>query len=533
MIWAAGLVAASALAIALWHLQRPNPPRIAISFARFIPALPPAPSGRARIALTRPRDPLALLFLLLAAALTLWALLDADRLYRAAQPEHLGLRIVLDQSHSMTVPDGSATRYTRALQRIDEVRAAVEGSEAGTTCIEIIGVAAQIGPVLALGSGAPGLPPLPEGGEPALLMEAALRPEGACVLTHVLILTDQPPVAGAPEGRQLLWDQIGAPVGNAGISDLSLMSGAFGRSTSELRIEGVTSALAVPSGLMLETPGGPMALTVHPDPAVAGQWYALAPYAGPGLYQAQLAPSDGYGGDDRAEARLERPEAAAVDWRLTALPRPTGLIEGLPGDPLVIDAAGLTPQDMSRPLLITYPGFDAAPAPDRRIGPFREDHALFGALNFDALEAALPLAWPGPLPAGFAPVMTDATGGVLIARRALPFGLILPAPRPDLPEPARSLSLTLFFTGLSDLLTLPPQTQPLVWRDPSGTAISEAWRESRTGRPAGPPADLSRLTVTGGAQGALPVWPWALAAALAMALAERLLRLSHREGRVA
>ena len=406
MIWASAIVGASVLVIALWHMQRPKPPRIAISFVRFIPNLPPAPSGRARIALTRPSDPLALLCLLLAAALTLWALLDAERLYRAAQPDHLGLRIVLDQSHSMTVADGSLTRGTLAVQRIEEARAVVEGSGAGTTCIEITGVAAQIGPVLALGPSDPVLLPLPEGGEPALLMEAARRPDGACTLTHVLVLTDQPPVAGASEGRQLLWDQIGAPIGNVGIRDISLLSGAFGRSTSELRIEGATSGIEPPDDLTL---------TVYPDPAVEGDWYALAPYAGPGLYRALLAPGDGYGGDDQAEARLDRQDAVAVEWRMPALSRPSGLVEGTAGDPLVTDAAGLIPKDMSRPLLITYLGFATNSLGDRRIGPFREDEVLFGLLNFDALEAALPTAWPGPLPAGFTPVMTDSGGGVLIA----------------------------------------------------------------------------------------------------------------------
>lgn len=533
MIWAAAIVGASALAIVLWHMQRPKPPRIAISFVRFIPTLPPAPADRARIALTRPRDPLALLCMQIAAALAVWALLDAERLYRAARPDHLGLRIVLDQSHSMSIADGSLTRHARALQRIDEARAAVAGSEAGTTCIEITGVGAKIGPVQALGDGDPGLTPLPEGGEPALLMEAAIRPDGACTLTHVLVLTDQPPVAGAPHGRQLLWDQIGGPIGNAGIRDLSLVPGAFGRSTAELRIAGVTSGVAVPRDLTLETPGGSMTLTVRPDPSVEGEWYALAPYAGPGLYRAQLAPGDGYGGDDQAEARLDRAEAVAVEWRTVTLALPAGLIEGTEGDPLVTDASRLTVLDLSRPLLITYPGFDLPSPGDHRIGPFREDEVLFGALNFDALEAALPSAWPGPLPAGFAPVMTDSTGGVLIARRALPFGLMLPAPGADLPEPARSLSLTLFFSALSDLLSLPPQSQTLIWRDTSGEAIAEAWRESRTGRPAGAGADLSRLTVTGEVDGTLPVWPWALSGALLTVLAERLLRLSRREERVA
>lgn len=538
MIWAAVLAGIAASAVTLWHMQRPRPPRIAISFSRFVPPLPAATSGKTRLALTVPRDLPTLFCLVLAALCAIWALLDADRLYRAQQPDHLGLRIVFDRSGSMAVADGPVSRFDSAMARLDLARQMVDGAGADGTCLEAVGVAGQIGPILAIGAGTPfpeaDLAPMREGAEPALLLEAAALPAGDCALTHVLVLTDQPAVAGGLTERILLWDQVGAPVANAGIRSLSLLSGAFGQGAAELRVVGIASGGDVPAGLLLDGPAGALRLTVHGDPDVEGRWYAKGPYSGPGSYQARLTDGGGYDGDDLVVARIDRPAQIAVDWRLAGLSRPTVLTAGAEAAPLVTTADLLRPQDLSRPLLIAYPGFDgAAPRSGRQIGRFIEDDILFGALNFDAFEAALPTPWTGPLPPGFAPVMTDGSNAVLVARRERPFGLILPAPRLDLPETARNLSLTLFFAGLADLLALPPASQSLSWKDRSGADVVEAWRESRTDRALGTPADLAALTTTGTAQADLPIWPWAIAAALALVLAERLLRVARRHERLA
>ena len=88
---------------------------MSVSFARFVPQLPMAPS-RARFALTWPRDGWALACLLVAAALAIWALLDGRREYQSSRPRHLGLRVVLDLSASMGVQDAGATRLAQLYQ---------------------------------------------------------------------------------------------------------------------------------------------------------------------------------------------------------------------------------------------------------------------------------------------------------------------------------------------------------------------------------------------------------------------------------
>ncbi|PKQ10936.1 MAG: hypothetical protein CVT70_16870 [Alphaproteobacteria bacterium HGW-Alphaproteobacteria-1] len=530
MIWAAAVLAISALLMLLWHMQKPRPRRIAISFARFVPPLPQAPAGWSRIALTRPRDLSALLCLLAAVGFGLWALLDAGRNYRAALPDHLGLRVVFDRSGSMAVADGGESRQTRALKQVEAARLVLANAGVGSLCIEMLGVGAAIGPALPLALTGPlpadDMAPLSEGAEPARLLEAARRPANGCALTHVLVITDLPPQPADLGGPLLLWDQIGAAVGNNGLRALALRPSAFGQTTPEIRLEGVNSGRDAPPALVLTGPAGPQNAVIYPDPEAEGRWYAIAVYNGAGEYTARLPAGDGYPGDDRISTRLDMPLALAVDWQLGTLPRPASLAAGGAADPLVTELAQLAPQDLARPLMLTYPGFDSKGA--ARIGPFRESLALLSALNFDALEVALPAPYPAPLPPGFVPMMTDDQGGVLIAQRADPPGLILPAPRLDLPEPQRSLSLTLFFSGLADLIVTPPRAQAIRWIGPDEAPIPDAWRESLTGRPAGAPADLAVLAGSSATPQQLPFWPWAVLAALAALLAEKLLRLARR-----
>lgn len=537
MVWTLLVALSAALAVTAWHMQRPRPRRVAISFARFVPELPSATQNRLRLSLSRPRDLLPLVFLLLALGLGAWALIDGDRNSRATLPQHLGLRLVVDRSHSMGVADGDATRSARALARVEEARALLLASGAPSRCLEFVGVGAVPGAVepmpVTRGIQHALLAPLPEGAEPAALIAAALSPATDCALTHVLVVTDQPPQSfGGAEGPRVIWDQVGAPVANAGIRSLALQPGAMGQTLPVLHIDGVYSGQDLPASLRLEGPGGVQDLPVYPSADVEGRWYARAPYAGPGLHVAQLQGGGAYAGDDHVRTQIIAPVQLAVDWQLDGLARPAVFAPGGAGDLRVVahndTAAPLASAE--EPILLGYSGFGAA-ADGRRIGPFREDPVLFGALNFDALEIALPSAFPGALPAGFAPVLTDDQGGVLVARRRDPPGILVPVPRPDLAEPARSLSLTLFFSALADLASLSPQPLDTQWLGGSGVEISEAWRESHLARPLAEPVALSALTVAGTAQQDQPVWPWFVLAAIVSVLGERLLRLIRSFGK--
>lgn len=536
---AAAIAGLAGLAVLLWHMRRPRPPLMAVSFVRFVPALPPAPPRAARLALVRPRDPVPLACLLAAAALAIWALSDADRDAAAARPDHIGLRVVLDVSQSMTVAAGQGTRFDLALGRLDAARAVLRAARADSLCVEILRVGAAVGGALAVAApgAAPGAlpdaavaPPLAEGGDPARLAQAALAGQGECPLTHALILTDLAPVALPDSPWPVLWDQVGEPVGNAGIRSVALTQGAFGAGAAELRIEGVASGQPAPATIGIAGPAGAADAPVHPLPEAEGRWYALVSYGGAGTYDIRLREADGYAGDDRVQARIAAPPQVAVDWRLDALARPDALAAGSDGDLLVAPLGALADAGGTRPALLVHDGFGAAPQP-ARIGAFLDDPALLGAVNLDALERAMPRPIPGGLPAGFRTVLADEAGNPVIARRAATAGqgaaLIVPAPAPGLPEPQRSLSLTLFFSALADLAALPARQQDVEWLAPDGRAVPEAWRESLTGRPAGRPADLALIGAAAPAADRVPVWPWYLLAALAAVLAERAIRAAR------
>lgn len=514
-------------------MRRPLPRRMAISFVRFVPALPPAQPRAARLSLVRPRDPVTLSCLLAAAALAVWALLDATRDHAAARPGHVGLRVVLDVSHSMTVGAGSRPRFEIALDRLDAARAVLREAGAHSTCIEIVRVAsvadaAHAVPLTGDLPDASVAPPLAEGGDPARLVEAAVAEQGQCPLTQVLILTDLGP-SPVPDTASwpVLWDQVGDPVGNAGLRMVSLTRTAFGTTAPELRIEGINSDAPVPRVVVIDGPGGRIEAPAYPMPEAAGRWYALAPYGGAGVHDVRLVAGDGYSGDDWLQARIEAPPQVAVDWRIGDLPRPAALAAGGDGDLLVARLGDPAAASGLRPALLVHDGFGGQSGTGQ-IGVFVDDPALLGSLSFDALELAMPAPIPGALPDGFQPVMTDTGGLSIIARRPAGSGqsaaIIVPAPAPAAPEPQRSLSLTLFFSALADLAAMPAREEQVLWLAPDSTEVPGAWRESLTGRPAGAPADLALLVVAAPASERTAVWPWYLLAALAAILAERSIR---------
>ena len=188
---------------------------------------------------------------------------------------------------------------------------------------------------------------------------------------------------------------------------------------------------------------------------------------------------------------------------------------------------------MGRGGLATYPGWVNG-GRARRIGAFVEDAALLGVLNLDVFESAAPRPFPGALPAGFQPVLTDSTGAVFVARRASPPGILVPAPELGQGDAVAALSLSLFFAALSDLTANGHMQPDLHWTDATGVEVSEAWKESDTARVLGTAPDLS-LAPRARAGVPSPLWPWLVQLALLLLVAERgvvLGGLIRRAGRV-
>lgn len=514
----AGLVA--------WHMQRPDPERRILSFARFLPDPPPAAPEAPRFALRLPWSSAGFWLRLLSAGLLVAALVfpwaEGLRLPGSAQ---VGLRVVLDVSASMRVASGEGTRLDKALTEVAALQArAREAAAGGAYCDELIAVGGAARAALSPIPDRPALQPEAMGADPARLVEAARLAPGACLPTQVVILTDQPAPMQLPtlDGPALDWLQVGVPAANLGLRTAIWRGPDLLGGPARLLIEVLASGpVEGPVEVMLSGPGGSQTLTLDQARDRDDLWRAEVISPQPGDWSARLSQGGAFTGDDRLDFTLPQALRPGVDWRLAA-PRPAALVQD--GAGLLVAPLGADPTD--RPALLTYPGWDRPGAPT--IGAFLDDPLVAEAMNLDLLEAHLPAGYTGPLPPGFQPVLSDAKGGVILARRADPPGLILPEPLAGRGDEAATLSQILFFSGLAELIIPAHQTPRQAWIDADGAEIPLADRESDTGRALALRVEPDFAPAPPSSSAADPLWPDIALAVLGLLLAERLLVLWRR-----
>ena len=528
---AAALALVAGLGALAWYLQRPAPRDLRLSFARLMPDPPKAPQPVPRLALALPVRSLPFWLHLLAVVLALAAIWADLRLRLAVPDPQIGLRIVLDVSHGMGTGAGGASRLDLAkVAARDEASAARAAAGTAPYCDEVILAGRSLRrATLAEMDGAE---VLAEGADALVLLEAARQEAAGCAITHVTVLSDlpAPTAAWADDAPTLRWVQVGDPVPNAAVTAARLVPPRLDGTPAALIVTVDTfGAMDVPV-LVVNGPGGEVRPALDPSLDRPGRFFGqVVPGAG-GAHVARLEEGGTYGGDDRLVFGLTAPDAIVLDWRLPGVPLPRGVRPSGLGGLSVVPLAELASVSSGAAVLAVYSGWAGTKARD--IGAFTEDEALLGAINLDVLERRMPAPISGPLPPGFVPVLTDAAGGVVLARRADPPGLIVPAPVRDADPDVTALSLTLFYSALQDLSGGGEVPLDLRWQTASGQTVAEAWKESDTARPlapAPPPADYTARIAETAAQ---PVWPLLLLAALAAMLAERLWSLRRRRGDV-
>lgn len=518
------LASAAGVGLVAWHMQRRAPQPIKLSFARLLPEPPVSETAERRFALTVPLGSAAFWLRMLALLAALGALMIDMNRRGAVGGQGIGLRIVLDVTHSMGLAENGVTRLdiARDLAQAALVHASV--GQAVCTELVLVGASAGVpGPVSALSDVAV----QPEGGAVSALVAAALGPVADCPLTHVLVLTDarRPALDWALDGPVLLWHQIGEPAPNTGLRSVSFTPPSLGAGRARIGVT-VAGFGDVPQPVLwLEGPGGRIPVSVQPSTGRDQVWLGEAAPNGAGRYVAVLDTGGAYGGDDRLAFEVPEVDGLALDWRLAGLSAPRGVRDAGGHDLLVADLAGLAPADLARPLLAIYPGWPNG-GQSSHIGAFVQDTALLAALNLDAFERAAPRPLTAPLPPGFNPVLTDDTGAVYIARRVTPPGLIVPAPLRDGGE-GEALSLTLFFTALADLAGRGTVLPAMEWGDAQGQIIAGAAFESDTARPLDAAPTIALITPRATPAQDVPVWPLLALIALAALLAERALLLWH------
>jgi hypothetical protein len=528
---AAALAILAGLGALAWYLQRPAPRDLRLSFARLLPDPPAVQRPVPRLAMALPVRSAAFWLHMLVVVLALAAVWADLRLRLTTPDPRIGLRIVLDVSHGMTT-------VAQGMSRLDLVRAAAR-AEAGAAraaagsapyCDEVILAARTLRRITL--SDLDSVEALPEGADALTLLEAARQEDAGCAITHITVLSDLPlPSVGWPPGApSLRWVQVGASVPNAGLSEVRQVPPQLDGTPASLVVTVDTYGAAGEPTVVLDGPEGEVRPAVVPSLDRPGQFVARMVPRVAGIHVAWLENGGAYGGDDRVVVDLEAPDALAIDWRLPGVPMPRGVQTSEDAALLVVPLVGRDHFSTDVAVLAVYPGW--AGAAPRGIGAFVEDRELLGAINLDVLERRMPLPIPTPLPPGFVPVLTDAAGGVVLARRADPPGLIVPEPVRDADMDITALSLTLFYSALQDLSGGAETPLALRWESTGGETVAVAWMESDTARPlmpTPPPADYAAQPTAAPDQ---PVWPLLLLVALAALLAERLLALRGRRSSV-
>lgn len=527
---AAGFALLAGLGALAWYLQRPAPRDLRLSFARLLPDPPAAPHPLPRLALVIPVRSLAFWLHLLAVALALAAIWADLRLRLTTPDPRIGLRIVLDVSHSMSTEVAGVSRLHLAqAAALDEAAAARAAAGTSPYCDEVIFAAKTLrrGTVSELEVAEV----LAEGADALAILDAARQEDAGCDISHIAVFSDLPPPASAWPGDAsvLRWIQVGEPAANVAITDVRQVPPRLDGAPPSLAVTVDTFGdIGVPV-LSVAGPAGELRPTLEPSLDRPGRFVArLVPGTG-GAHVARLDDGGAYAGDDRVRFDLAPPDVIALNWRLHAVPLPRGVQVSDLADVSVVPLNELGSVPAGSKVVAVHPGWEA-PTPGR-IGAFVEDPALLGAINFDVLERRMPAAIPAPLPPGFFPVITDAVGGVLLARRVDPRGLIVPEPVRTADPDVTALSLTLFYSALQDLSGGNETPLVLRWETSAGLPVADAWKESDTARP------LSQTVAPADYAGSLaqpqdrPIWPLMLLTALEAMLAERLWSLRRRRAR--
>lgn len=522
----AGLLAVSfGLGALAWYLQRPVPRDLRLSFARLLPDPPRTQSPTPRFALMPPIRSAEFWLHLGAVCLAVAAIWADWRVRSAVSDPSIGLRIVLDVSHSMSVADAGQTRFdlarAAAMSEAETARRATGGAE---YCDELILVARSIIQEAGL-DGLPSAELRREGGDVLRLVEAARMEDDLCAITHVVILTDAPrPALSLVEDTPAMrWLQIGEPAANAALTEVRHLPPRLNGTPAALLLTVETFGVLPLPSLIVTGPGGALRPELEPSLDRPGRFVARFEPGSAGRYIASLDGGGAYPGDDRLVFDLDETQELAIDWRLSALAAPPGVTRR-EGAPLVVtDLAGLAAAPPDKAVLVTYSGWNGRAS--RRIGTFVEDRALLDAINFDVLERRLPRPVSGRLPEGFSPILTDESGAVIVARRIGPPGILVPEPLVGSDTDVTNLSLTMFFSALQELAGMGETPLPARWQMADDVEIVEAWKEADTARPLAPATGEFAYAPVPTAGPDAPIWPTLLALALGLLLIERFLSL--------
>ncbi len=521
---AGSLTLLAGLGVLAWYMQRRDPPMLRLSFARLLQDPPEQTLKQPRFSLVPPVGSLAFWLHMTVVALSVAALWTGWTTLQGRKGMSVGLRVVLDVSHSMSLPDNAGTRITAAREVIVAARAkAAEAAMNADFCDELLLSGAGVTRVGPLTAGLNAARALPEGGDATQLLAAAMLEPEACPVTHVLVVSDLPrPAQPWPGGAPILiWRQVGQPLANSGLLWVQFRPPALAAAPAVAEIGvGVFGGIDPPV-LQVAGPDGTLEVPLQPSLDQPGLLVGRFQPKTTGAYRAILANGGTYSGDDRLDFELNVPRNTGLDWRLKMTP-PLGTRQDQTGIVVaeLAQLAGASGTDPNRPVVATYPGW-ATGGSGRKLGSFVQGNPLLDAINLDVLERFTPQPLRNDLPEGFSPVLTDVQGGVLIAQRQSPPGFIVPHPVPEGDPDLVALSIIVFFTALQNAADFGERPVEGRWRMPDGTEVMQAWKESDTAKVVADSVAPVEFLPRRAEASEMPVWPWMLVAALVCLLLER------------
>lgn len=524
-------VAACALAVVAAYLRRPRVRRrLRLGSARFLAEFSPARRSRLAAAplFASRLFVIRMGFLAVIAAALMFTVNTAPPDIAA----RLGLRILVDTTASMGIT-GSTEGTTRAQEARKLVDALVKATQAQAQaehfplCTRIFAVDRETRQVTADVTDL--LSPRRQGGDPRMLMAAALGDDPSCPPTHVVVVTDRrkPAIPAAADGRSVLWWQVGRPMPNAAIEAVSVDADPLitGPATVRFNVHrygpASTRAAAVtgPGGVVLATrgcAGGPSEFCFEANAS--------------GRYTIALPGTDAFPDDDRAVVDVPQIKALAVDWRLRDEPAPAALaVDTGPGAILVARAEDRPDISSRRAVLISGRWRPSAGA--AKLGFFNPDDPLLENVNVDLIEQAAPS--PLPAPEGFVRAAAVDGSDIVAHRAGGARAALIPPPltAPDAAAPLRNASLLLLANALRYVSADAGAPHAAVsFIDADGRELPDVRFESDTAED-GDRTDLTaaiapRRARAGG--GGEPLWPWIIVAALAILAVERAMALPWR-----
>lgn len=542
MVAAAALMGALVAGLVALYLTRPRYEDIELSAARFFDDVnePEETSVQFRLSNLLLSPPFYLQLAVLLALLA--ALLRPEQTIATADKlEGVGVWIALDTSASMSATQSGATRMEWARRETEELLNHLrlfEGSD--LRCLGMstfdLALTTQIpaGNVADVEQFVADVAPRPLGTDLTLLRRLAsflsAREEGACQITHLVVVTDAPfPEWGADleNNVYVLWRDIGEPVENVGVVDVRQRGdGLFGSTPvidvtvaaygsgparADIAVQNGAGVSVAGEALQWEQPGR--------------QQFSFIPPAA-GQYHIQLSPGGSYGYDDDITISVGEMQQVRVDWKLPerSLVQQLGWIDD-GADPHVRVAPYPAAID-GAPTLLVGDGYGSG-SRAAEIDFFLEASPLLSDLNFDVAERLPINGVTLPPDSLLRPVLTVASGagegqgGVWLAASEEPLAAYVPGLPGDAGDAnLYAFSTTVFFNALRWLLqertppplfTLTTPEEPL----PDGARLALHPGEGNTALPAVSEGQWDDIQPAAAGEAESPLWPiWLALAAL-------------------